>query len=98
MLFIVLNHYSGEEPWQHLTNASNAMLVSYYIYKPLGQVGVNLFICFNYWLFFNRTFRYINQFNQKGSQSILRSMVLFCPHLYNWNNLFTFYFFKRNSY
>lgn len=44
MLFIVLNHYSGEEPWQHLTNASNAMLVSYYIYKPLGQVGVNLFV------------------------------------------------------
>ncbi|WP_143454826.1 acyltransferase family protein [Ligilactobacillus sp. WC1T17] len=44
MLFIVMNHYSGEEPWKFDTAAILGQLVSYQIYRPLGQVGVDIFV------------------------------------------------------
>ena len=43
MLFIVMNHYSGEEPW-NMKGASLVDVISYQFYKPLGQVGVDIFV------------------------------------------------------
>ncbi|MDF4188141.1 acyltransferase [Ligilactobacillus salivarius] len=43
MLFIVMNHYSGEEPW-NMKGASLVNVISYQLYKPLGQVGVDIFV------------------------------------------------------
>lgn len=43
MLFIVMNHYSGEEPW-NMKGAGLVSVISYQLYKPLGQVGVDIFV------------------------------------------------------
>lgn len=44
MLFIVANHYSGETPWKINDLTSPIKILGYYVYKPLGQVGVDIFV------------------------------------------------------
>lgn len=43
MVFITMNHYSGGEFW-NLTNVSLKSVLAYMLYRPLGQVGVDLFV------------------------------------------------------
>lgn len=44
MLFIILNHYSGEVPWKNINSVGNIAAMSYMFYKPFGQIGVDIFV------------------------------------------------------